>query len=193
MVDSEPSSSASSTPASPVASERRRFDVVLRGYERHSVDQYLAQQDEQLAKMRHDLAESERRRALAEQHATATENEIRTLRSDAQYSERTPPEESFGYRAEKLLRLAEQEAAEVLVHRVPLVPAQHDVEPAALGRRGSAAGGTGPLSRDRGRAGRRIGINHGGILAIDTLFALRHRGWRTAGGTTQSMYPHERR
>jgi chromosome segregation ATPase len=112
VVDSETSSSASSTPASPVASERRRFDVVLRGYERHSVDQYLAQQDEQLAKMRHDLAESERRRALAEQHATATENEIRTLRSESQFSERTPPEESFGYRAEKLLRLAEQEAAD---------------------------------------------------------------------------------
>ena len=120
MVDSESSSSASSIPAQRAgatgsgapAPERRRFDVVLRGYERHAVDEYLGRQDEEMAKLRHDLAESERRRALAEQHATATENEIRTLRSDSQYSERTPPEESFGYRAEKLLRLAEQEAAE---------------------------------------------------------------------------------
>ncbi len=86
---------------------------MLRGYERGSVDEYVARQSEALASLRHELAESERRRALAEQHATATESEIRTLRSDQQYSDRTPPEESFGYRAEKLLRLAEQEAAEV--------------------------------------------------------------------------------
>ena len=64
------------------------------------------------APLRRELAESERRRALAEQHATATESEIRNLRSESSTSERTPPEESFGYRAEKLLRLAEQEAAE---------------------------------------------------------------------------------
>jgi chromosome segregation ATPase len=124
VVDSENSSSASAIPAprtgssgnerpsNMISTERRRFDVVLRGYERHAVDEHLARQDEQLAKLRHELSESERRRALAEQHATATETEIRNLRSDPQFAERTPPEESFGYRAEKLLRLAEQEAAE---------------------------------------------------------------------------------
>ena len=120
MVDSDSSSNASSVPgpragstgSDRVPAERRRFDVVLRGYERHSVDEHVARQDEQLAKLQRELADSERRRALAEQHATATENEIRSLRSDTKFSDRTPPEESFGYRAEKLLRLAEQEAAE---------------------------------------------------------------------------------
>lgn len=123
MVESETSSSASSIPAQRAGSagadrsagygsERRRFDVVLRGYDRHAVDEHVSRQDGEMAKLRHELAESERRRALAEQHATATENEIRSLRSDPQFADRSSPEESFGYRAEKLLRLAEQEAAE---------------------------------------------------------------------------------
>jgi hypothetical protein len=122
VVDSETSSNAASIPARGGTSgpdrsghggaERRRFDVVLRGYDRSAVDDVIARQDEQLAALRRELAESERRRTLAEQHATATETEIRNLRSGSQFSERTPPEESFGYRAEKLLRLAEQEAAE---------------------------------------------------------------------------------
>jgi hypothetical protein len=121
VVDSETSSGAPSIPGqragvggsgSTAGTGRRRFDVVLRGYERHTVDEHVARQADQIEALRRELAESERRRALAEQHATATETEIRGLRSDPQFAERTPPEESFGYRAEKLLRLAEQEAAE---------------------------------------------------------------------------------
>jgi hypothetical protein len=121
VVDSETSSSASSIPGQrggiggpggSTGTERRRFDVVLRGYERATVDQHVSRQAEQIESLRRELADSERRRTLAEQHATATETEIRGLRSDPQFAERTPPEESFGYRAEKLLRLAEQEAAE---------------------------------------------------------------------------------
>ncbi len=68
----------------------------------------------ELATLRAELAESERRRSAADQHASATETEIRSVRAQhQQYTAQTPPEESFGFRAEKLLRLAEQEAAEV--------------------------------------------------------------------------------
>ncbi len=117
VVDSETSSNAPSIPGQRggvggSGTERRRFDVVLRGYDRSTVDEHVGRQAEQIESLRRELADSERRRALAEQHATATETEIRGLRSDPQFNERTPPEESFGYRAEKLLRLAEQEAAE---------------------------------------------------------------------------------
>jgi|GEM_PF-1365035 len=91
--------------------DRRRFEVVLRGYERSAVDERLARVADEAGALRRELAESDRRRTLAEQHASATEGENRTLRSE-QRGSRTP-EDSFGYRAEKLLRLAEQEAADV--------------------------------------------------------------------------------
>lgn len=92
--------------------ERHRFDVVMRGYERSSVDEHFARAVEESAALRRELADSERRRQAAEQHATATEQEIRGLRSEQQYSSPSP-EGSFGMRAEKLLRLAEREAAEM--------------------------------------------------------------------------------
>ncbi|MDT7704463.1 MAG: hypothetical protein QOG20_70, partial [Pseudonocardiales bacterium] len=88
----------------------------MRGYERTAVDEVMARTNDQMAQLRRDLAESERRRALAEQHATATEGENRSLRSEQQPAPSAPPEEGFGFRAEKLLRMAEQEAAEVRVH-----------------------------------------------------------------------------
>jgi hypothetical protein len=88
------------------------FDTSLRGYERRQVDDYLARQRNEVATLRANLAEAERQRRLATEHAEATEEENRRLRSTA--SRETPPaEEGFGFRAEKLLRLAEQEAAEV--------------------------------------------------------------------------------
>jgi len=95
-----------------VNGDRRRFDVVMRGYERTSVDDYMQRSVDEAARLQRELAECERRRALAEQHATATESENRTLRSE-QIAAPSAPEEGFGYRAEKLLRLAEQEAADV--------------------------------------------------------------------------------
>lgn len=97
----------------PDSGERRRFDVVLRGYERTAVDEDLARREKEVEAIRRELAESERRRTLAEQHAEATESEIRTLRSDLQTGPRAAPEDSFGFRAEKLLRLAEQESVEM--------------------------------------------------------------------------------
>jgi hypothetical protein len=88
------------------------FDSALRGYERRQVDEYVARQRNETATLRAQLAEAERQRRLATEHAEATEEENRRLRSNAG-REAPPAEEGFGFRAEKLLRLAEQEAAEV--------------------------------------------------------------------------------
>ncbi|MFC4946074.1 hypothetical protein [Pseudonocardia sp. GCM10023141] len=82
------------------------FDLVRRGYDRDQVDA-------QLRELRERLAAAESARQAAEQHARATEGELRNAR--AQASENTPAisQESFGFRAEKILRLAEHEAADV--------------------------------------------------------------------------------
>jgi DivIVA domain-containing protein len=105
----ESPSAGQSSPGLPVVprSEPRRFDTVLRGYDRAQVDAHLARLTEENAALRRQAAEADRRRQTAEQHASATEGEFRKLQSQRQG---TVPEESFGFRAEKLLRLAEQEA-----------------------------------------------------------------------------------
>jgi hypothetical protein len=89
-----------------------QFDTALRGYERRQVDEYVARHRNEMAGLRAQLAEAERQRRLATEHAEATEEENRRLRASAG-REAPPAEEGFGFRAEKLLRLAEQEAADV--------------------------------------------------------------------------------
>ena len=85
---------------------------MLRGYERRQVNDYVARQRDQTATLRAQLAETQRRRRLATAHAEATEQENRRLHATAEH-EAPQPQEGFGLRAEKLLRLAEREAAEV--------------------------------------------------------------------------------
>jgi hypothetical protein len=80
------------------------FDVVRRGYDRDQVDA-------QMRELRDRLANAEAARQGAEQHARATEKEMRA-RAQAQ-GEAPMSQESFGFRAEKILRLAEREAADV--------------------------------------------------------------------------------
>ena len=87
------------------------FGTVLRGYERRQVDDYVARLHSETETLRAQLAEAERQRQLATEHAEATEQENRQLRSNAS-PEATSPQEGFGMRAERLLRLAEQEASE---------------------------------------------------------------------------------
>ena len=70
----------------------------------------------ELAQMKDELADAQRKRRLANEHAEATERELRDLRAKSAHSEPRSVEDSFGYRAEKLLRIAEQEAAEVRTH-----------------------------------------------------------------------------
>ncbi len=86
-----------------------RFESSLRGYDRRQVDEFIARQDRELTALRAELEDSRRLRRLADDHATATEAELRQARRPSAGS----GEDGFGFRAEKLLRLAEQEAAEV--------------------------------------------------------------------------------
>jgi hypothetical protein len=92
------------------------FDTVLRGYERRQVDEYVAKAKDEIAKLKEELSEAQRKRRLANEHAEATERELRDVRAKSAHSEPRSVEDSFGYRAEKLLRIAEQEAAEVRTH-----------------------------------------------------------------------------
>jgi hypothetical protein len=76
------------------------FEVVRRGYDRDQVDA-------QLRELRDRLNAAESGRQAAEKRARDGESDKRSSRSDA------PAQESFGFRAEKILRLAEHEAADV--------------------------------------------------------------------------------
>ena len=93
------------------------FDTVLRGYERRQVDDYVTKQKDEIAKLQEELAEAQRKRRLANEHAEATERELREVRAKSAHSEPRSVEDSFGYRAEKLLRIAEQLGG---LHRVSL-------------------------------------------------------------------------
>jgi hypothetical protein len=105
-ITATPSGSAANLP----------FDTVLRGYERRQVDEYVAKTRDEIAKLTEELSEAQRKRRLANEHAEATERELREVRAKSAHSEPRSVEDSFGYRAEKLLRIAEQEAAEVRSH-----------------------------------------------------------------------------
>ena len=104
------------TPSGSPSTPDQPFDTVLRGYERRQVDDYVGRLKDEITQLKDDLAEAQRKRRLANEHAEATEREMRDLRAKSAHSEPRSVEDSFGYRAEKLLRIAEQEAAEVRTH-----------------------------------------------------------------------------
>jgi hypothetical protein len=85
------------------------FATVRKGYEPAAVDAHLALLTESLSALRAALADSERRRTMAEQHAVAVEEEIRVVRSGIAPAVDT----GFGARAERMLRLAETEAEQI--------------------------------------------------------------------------------
>ena len=82
------------------------FDVVRRGYDRDQVDRMLRD-------LRDRLNAAESARQSAEHHVKKTENDLRAARAATQAPEPAMSQESFGFRAEKILRLAEHEAADV--------------------------------------------------------------------------------
>lgn len=97
----------------PAPGRRPQFEVVLRGYDRTAVDAYLDGHAGEWQSLRHELDNSERRRQQAEQHASSTERENRTLRAAPAAAAPAAAEDGFGFRVEKLMRMAEQEAADV--------------------------------------------------------------------------------
>ena len=106
-------STGSAAPSSPSGNDTQQFDTVLRGYERRQVDEFVVEKNKEIAWLKMELAEAHRQRRLATEHAEGTENELREMRANSAHTEPASIEDSFGYRAEKLLRMAEQEAAEV--------------------------------------------------------------------------------
>ena len=97
------------TPEQP---ERARFVTVMRGYDRIEVDEHLRVTERRVARQRSELTASEDRRRRAEDRAATLEAEIRQVRARLD-SASAPADGGFGIRAEKLLRLAEQEASEL--------------------------------------------------------------------------------
>jgi hypothetical protein len=82
--------------------------MVLRGYDRIEVDEYIAALMEENAALRREL---ESRASQAERQPQAPP--AAAPGAPPHYDVDTPAEDSFGFRAEKLLRLAERESAEM--------------------------------------------------------------------------------
>ena len=112
-TSTQSSSTSSPAPSTSSGTETQQFDTVLRGYERRQVDEFVVEKNKEIAWLKMELAEAHRQRRLATEHAEGTETELRELRANSAHTEPASIEDSFGYRAEKLLRMAEQEAAEV--------------------------------------------------------------------------------
>ena len=88
--------------------EPPQFDMVLRGYDRIEVDEYIAAVLEENAALRRELERARRRVPRRRAGAPAGRRA-----PPPHYDVDTPAEDSFGFRAEKLLRLAERESAEM--------------------------------------------------------------------------------
>jgi cell division septum initiation protein DivIVA len=82
------------------------FEVVRRGYARDQVDALVRELER-----RAQAAENARR--MAEQHAAGLAEELRTLRAGTPAEGLPAVPQSFGFRAEKVLRLAEREADDI--------------------------------------------------------------------------------
>jgi DivIVA domain-containing protein len=96
--------------------DRSRFGVVLRGYDRVEVDEYVGEVERQVAQLRAELGRSDDRLRRAEQRVEAVERENRAVHARLDTTATAPAaplSEGFGVRAERLLRLAEQEAVAV--------------------------------------------------------------------------------
>src|SRR6476619_3257759 len=91
--------------ARPAAGDAPTFAAALRGYERSQVDEFVVQKAKEMARLRMELADAQRERRQATEHAEATEAELRELRARTVGAEPSVPADSFGYRAEKLLRM----------------------------------------------------------------------------------------
>ncbi len=94
-------------------SEQPPFGLVRRGYDPTRVDQRIAELTDQLKTARTQLATANAARKHAEDQAAAAKNELRTVREAQSGEGELGSPESFGFRAERILRLAEHEASDV--------------------------------------------------------------------------------
>jgi cell division septum initiation protein DivIVA len=88
------------------------FPLVVRGYDRRLVDQFVAEQRQALRELAAELSDTEQRLRQATERAAGDAAERQRLR-DELAAKRAGAPEGYGARAEKLLRLAESEAADM--------------------------------------------------------------------------------
>ena len=98
--------------STPEGGAEQPFDTALRGYERRQVDDFVAARSKEISRLKAQLADERRQRQAATERADAAAVELREVRARSAH-EPADPQESFGFRAEKLLRMAEQEAVEI--------------------------------------------------------------------------------
>ena len=87
--------------------------MVLRGYDRIEVDDYIEKLLEENAELRRELETAGSARVAEPERPPVREEAAPQNVAPQYYDVDTPAEDSFGFRAEKLLRLAEREAAEM--------------------------------------------------------------------------------
>jgi hypothetical protein len=118
---SDPAATAESAPPSESVP---KFESVLRGYDRDQVDAYWKRRAGADRALREAVSEAQRRLATVAAQARALEEENHRLRSSGPTQLRgddhpvDSPSGGFGQRAEKLLRLAESEAADLRARAV---------------------------------------------------------------------------
>jgi chromosome segregation ATPase len=150
------------------------FDVVRRGYDRDQVDAHLRNLGEH-------LAGASQAHQVAEQRIRTLEEELRAARKRSESVEPSMSQESFGFRAEKILRLAEHEAADVRARAAKEATAvveqaradaekhRHDVEQALITR---------AAEQDREAAERNVAIQEREQQAQATLADAREESAR---------------
>jgi len=107
----DPANASPSSPSSGGRHHTTQFETVMRGYDRRQVDIIIEEKDKAIARLEAELAETQRRLSASTDNTEQLQDELRHQRTTAAAA--APQEDGFGLRAEKLLRLAEQEAAEV--------------------------------------------------------------------------------
>ncbi|MEN3298915.1 hypothetical protein [Pseudonocardia sp.] len=134
------------------------FDVVRRGYDRAQVESHVQE-------LRRRVVAAENARRMAEQHAAAAADELAVARDRSRAAAVPAAQETFGVRAERVLRLAEREAAEIRAR------AAHEAA-ALLEEAHRAAGEAGAVAERERAAAQRARED---VRALDEDVALRTR------------------
>jgi hypothetical protein len=89
------------------------FDLVRRGYDRRQVDDHMQTLGAQLAEVQLAHQRENRRAEWAEGELKTARSQLEQQSAQLAESQSSGGQQGFGYRVEKLMRTAEQEAAEV--------------------------------------------------------------------------------
>lgn len=89
------------------------FDITRRGYDRQQVDDRLKLLAAKLAEIEKAHQQENKRASYAEEELRSALTKLKNLQRRETEGQNTQTQEGFGYRVEKVLRMAEHEAAEV--------------------------------------------------------------------------------